>query len=259
MESRIELGLRKILGESVDVPEPMSRVEELLALIAEQGIGGGSSGGTGKDGVGIQKIEKTDTQGLIDTYTVTLTDSSTYTFTVTNGKDGTDGTQGQAGTPGENGVTPTIGENGNWFIGDTDTGKPSRGEQGEQGVTGQNGEDGTDGFSPTIVENANNSDSVYKLDITTKTGTLTTPNLKGADGTGGSGEGTTDYTALSNKPKINNVEVTGDKTLVDYGIQASSDSTLNTTDKTIVGAINELYSMITSASQTVDKINGEVV
>lgn len=31
------------------------------------------------------------------------------------------------GTGGENGVTPHIGENGNWYIGNTDTGKPSRG------------------------------------------------------------------------------------------------------------------------------------
>jgi hypothetical protein len=31
---------------------------------------------------------------------------------------------------GEDGITPHIGDNGNWFIGDTDTGKPSRGENG---------------------------------------------------------------------------------------------------------------------------------
>ncbi len=29
------------------------------------------------------------------------------------------------GIPGRNGVTPHIGENGNWFLGDYDTGKPS--------------------------------------------------------------------------------------------------------------------------------------
>lgn len=53
--------------------------------------GSGSGAGTpGEDGVGIQKIEKTNTEGLVDTYTITLTDSSTYTFTVTNGKDGED-------------------------------------------------------------------------------------------------------------------------------------------------------------------------
>ena len=34
---------------------------------------------------------------------------------------------------GENGITPHIGENGNWYIGSTDTGKPSRGEKGDKG------------------------------------------------------------------------------------------------------------------------------
>ena len=37
------------------------------------------------------------------------------------------------GAGGENGVTPHIGENGNWYIGNTDTGKPSRGEKGDKG------------------------------------------------------------------------------------------------------------------------------
>ena len=40
------------------------------------------------------------------------------------------------GKPGKDGITPTIGANGNWYIGDTDTGKPSRGPQGEKGETG---------------------------------------------------------------------------------------------------------------------------
>ena len=47
-----------------------------------------SGGGSGQDGVGISNIAKTGTSGLVDTYTITLTDNSTYTFTVTNGKDG---------------------------------------------------------------------------------------------------------------------------------------------------------------------------
>lgn len=38
------------------------------------------------------------------------------------------------GEPGENGITPHIGLNGNWFIGETDTGMPSRGEQGKDGI-----------------------------------------------------------------------------------------------------------------------------
>ena len=44
----------------------------------------------GKDGVGIASIEKTKTEGLVDTYTITLTDGVASTFTVTNGKDGGD-------------------------------------------------------------------------------------------------------------------------------------------------------------------------
>ena len=34
---------------------------------------------------------------------------------------------------GADGLTPTIGENGNWYLGDTDTGKPSRGDRGAGG------------------------------------------------------------------------------------------------------------------------------
>ena len=40
----------------------------------------------GEAGSSIQNIAKTSTSGLVDTYTITLTDGSTKTFTVTNGK-----------------------------------------------------------------------------------------------------------------------------------------------------------------------------
>ena len=40
----------------------------------------------GEAGNNIQSIEKTATSGLVDTYTITLTDGSTTTFEVTNGK-----------------------------------------------------------------------------------------------------------------------------------------------------------------------------
>lgn len=40
---------------------------------------------------GISSIEKTSSVGLIDYYTITYTDGTTSTFTVTNGKDGEDG------------------------------------------------------------------------------------------------------------------------------------------------------------------------
>ena len=40
------------------------------------------------------------------------------------------------------GITPTIGENGNWYIGSTDTGKPSRGLKGDKGDPGAPGKNG---------------------------------------------------------------------------------------------------------------------
>ena len=61
-----------------------------------QGSGSGG-GGTGPAGVGIQSITKTSTSGLVDTYTITLTDGNTSTFTVTNGATGPMGPQGPKG------------------------------------------------------------------------------------------------------------------------------------------------------------------
>ena len=61
------------------------------------------------------------------------------------GAAGPQGPQGDPGPAGEDGITPTIGENGNWYLGDTDTGKPSRGEQGLKGDTGDQGPQGLPG------------------------------------------------------------------------------------------------------------------
>lgn len=58
------------------------------------------------EGVGISEIKKTSTNGLEDTYTITLTDGNTYTFTVTNGVQGGDGKPGE---DGEDGYTPQKG------------------------------------------------------------------------------------------------------------------------------------------------------
>ena len=66
----------------------------------------------------------------------------------------------------------------------------------EQTLKGQGALKGEDGFSPVITENTNTGD-VYKLDIETKDGKFTTPNLMG----GGDGSHITlrqaEYDALS--------------------------------------------------------------
>lgn len=78
------------------------------------------------------------------------------------------------------------------------------------------------------------------------------------EGGGGGGGGSTDYADLTNKPKINNIELSGNKSLGDLGIASNGDlsalssrvtqaesnigdlSDLTTTDKTsLVNAINE--------------------
>jgi hypothetical protein len=59
------------------------------------------------------------------------------------GAQGLQGIAGAKGATGANGTTPTIGTNGNWFIGTTDTGVPARGATGANGTT------------PTIGANGN--------------------------------------------------------------------------------------------------------
>ena len=79
--------------------------------------------------VGISKIEKTSTNGLVDTYTIYYDDGRTSTFTVTNGKDGKDGEDGfdgLQGAPGKDGVDGKDGLNG------------KDGKDGENGVDGEN-------------------------------------------------------------------------------------------------------------------------
>ncbi len=86
----------------------------------------GERGYEGKRGVGIVSIVKTRSEGLQDIYTITYSDNSTTTFTVTNGKDGIQGIKGN------DGHTPeiTIGANGNWFIDGEDSNFKARGIQG---------------------------------------------------------------------------------------------------------------------------------
>ena len=131
-------------------------------FLGEEDTGKPSRGEQGPQGIQGPKGEKGDTGA-----------------TGPQGPSGQNGTDGINGTDGEDGITPTIGENGNWFLGEEDTGKPSRGEQGPQGIQGPQGEkgdtgatgpqgpagqdgadgingtDGEDGITPTIGANGN--------------------------------------------------------------------------------------------------------
>lgn len=64
------------------------------------------------------------------------------------GDKGDNGTNGQNGEPGQNGqpgLTPHIGENGNWWVGNTDLGVKAQGNPGTNGQDGQPGRDGQPG------------------------------------------------------------------------------------------------------------------
>ena len=61
------------------------------------------------------------------------------------GDNGTNGQDGQPGRDGQNGGTPRIGDNGNWWVGNTDLGVKAQGNPGTNGQNGQPGRDGQPG------------------------------------------------------------------------------------------------------------------
>ena len=108
----------------------------------------GSAGADGRDGApGAPGAPGKDGHSPVVTATksgktTTISVDGAAIATVEDGADGKPGAAGQAGAAGADGITPTIGGNGNWYIGSTDTGKPSRGVAGATGAAGPAGKDG---------------------------------------------------------------------------------------------------------------------
>ena len=144
--------------------------EEIPGPQGEQGI-------QGETGIGIESIEKSGSEGLVDIYTITFSDGTTSTFTVTNGKDGVDGTQGIQGIqgePGEDGHTPVITiQEGYWYIDGENTNVLAEGIKGDTG----------NGVSDVKLTNTEGLVDTYTITFTngtTSTFTLT----NGKDGVG---------------------------------------------------------------------------
>lgn len=154
----------------------------------------------GMNGEGIESIEKTATEGFIDTYTITYTDGTKTTFDVTNG---------------------------NWGIWTSAV----TAVQGATSVTINN-----DSIVPTSIlevysQNASGTViTVNDIDVTPGAAVLSFPALAEAtdfilhivNGTasgGGGGGGTSDYPDLTNKPQINGVTLVGNKPSSDFGLQ----------------------------------------
>lgn len=86
------------------------------------------------NGVELNGDKSLEDLNIKQTYTaddIPFADGETFQQKLNNGE-----LKGQDGVSGTDGITPHIGDNGNWFIGETDTNKPS------QGTNGVNGNDG---------------------------------------------------------------------------------------------------------------------
>ena len=78
------------------------------------------------------------------------------------GAQGHQGETGETGASGSDGLTPFIGENGNWWIGTTDTGIQAQGETGPQGPQGEAGPQGPQGEQGPQGATANDGLSAYE-------------------------------------------------------------------------------------------------
>lgn len=112
------------------------------------------------------------------------------------GEQGPAGQDGADGADGQDGITPHIGANGDWYIGDTDTGVHAQGVQGPegpQGPTGATGPAGQDGLTTEIIVNGQTYTQVSG--VITLPDYPTVPSLATVATTG-------DYDDLLNKPTI---------------------------------------------------------
>ena len=145
----------------------------------------------GQDGVSIINVSLNQQSHLI----CTLSDGTAIDAgLVHQGVDGKDGKDGVDGAPGQDG------------------------KDGKDGVDGQDG-NGIISIEKTGTEGLVDTYTIYFTNGTTTTFTVT-------NGSGGSGTG--NYTDLTNKPTINNVELNGNKTSSDLGLQPAGNYVTNT-------------------------------
>ena len=102
---------------------------------------------------------------------ISFADGETFQQKFNNGE-----LKGQDGVSGTNGITPHIGDNGNWFIGETDTNKPA------QGANGVNGNDGV-GVAKSEVNTSGELVITYSNGDSTNLGKIV--GKDGLDGTNG--------------------------------------------------------------------------
>ena len=163
-------------------PQEQTYVTTDISATGPQGPAGsdgrdGTDGTDGTDGRGIVSVTKTATSGLVDTYTISYTDGTVSTYSVTNGAKGDKGDKGDTGDTGATGPQGLQGIQGI---------QGPQGETGATGATGATGPAGSDGYSPTAT--VAKSGTIATITITDKNGTTTasvsdgtTPDISGKE------------------------------------------------------------------------------
>lgn len=206
-------------------------------------------GATGNTGASIQSIAKTSTSGLVDTYTVTLTDGNTSNFTVTNARSIVSLTmQGNHAAGTFDQYTFTYND------GSTDTFAVYNGANGLGSVSSVSGiqADGNGDVPQVIFQSTAPTTATVgqekQLLLDTSTGTLYcctgasggTYTWAGTGVTVDSAFSTSSTNPLQNKVITNKVGT----------------AALNTTAQDLCGAVNELLTDIPSASSTTPSADG---
>lgn len=141
--------------QMIEIMRDTQQISQSVREDADSGNFNGATGAKGDPGqaatIKIGSVTTGEAGSKASVANTGTVNDAIFDFTIPQGQPGKKGDQGE---PGKDGETPYIGENGNWYIGMDDTGKPSRGEQGLPGQDGAPGKDGEPGKDGAPGENA---------------------------------------------------------------------------------------------------------
>lgn len=138
--------------------------------------------------------------------------------------------------------TPYIGENGNWWVGDSDLGVPATGPQGEPGQQGPQGEPG-EGVTVTSVEKTGTNGNVDTYTITYSDGTTTTFTVtNGKNGDDGDSITVTDVSITSSNNGVDTYTITfSDGTTATFTVTNGKDLTVISIEKVGSSGLCDTY------------------
>lgn len=123
--SAYEVWVKEVLAGNIDWPEDRTDVNNFFLYLK------GEDGKNGADGQSAYELWLAEVERGLENphnpgheWPKDQTDMSDFWYYL-------------SGADGENGVTPNIGENGNWWIGNVDTGIPAQGKDGQDGQDGE--------------------------------------------------------------------------------------------------------------------------